>query len=216
MSKYKYVIFDLDGTIADTLEDLANSTNKALAYFGYAPQPIEKFKYFVGNGAKMMVERAMPQDSSQDVLDKALKIFIEDYAVNYINTTKTYAGLPEVLNELKNSGIKMSVVTNKPDYRAYEIVNKLYGDIFVRVAGHTDRFPLKPDPTLTFDVMKTMGCTSQNTVFVGDSGVDMKTALNANLDSIGVLWGFREENELKENGARFLARTPKDLLKIIL
>lgn len=216
MGRYKNIVFDLDGTIADTLGDLAESTNAALVHFGYAPHPIKKYRYFVGNGARLLIKRAMPADATKEQLESALQFFIQYYGENYLVKTKSYDGLPAVLETLHNTGMAFAVVTNKPDYRASTIVTALYGELFEVVAGHTDDYPLKPDPTLTLDVMKRLGAKPENTVFIGDSGVDMMTAKNAGLDSIGVLWGFREENELKENGARFIARTPEDLLKIIL
>ena len=213
---HRAVIFDLDGTLCDTLKDLADATNYALRHFGYPPRELEEYRYFVGNGAMELIRRAMPQGQSEEECQKVYDCYIEYYGQHYLESTRPYDQLPEVVQRLKSAGFALGVVTNKPDFRAREIVGKFYPGLFDRVQGHTTEFPHKPDPALTNDVLASLGAPAQNSFFVGDSGVDMQTARNAGLTGIGVLWGFRDGAELSQNGAAALVSTAQELLDILL
>ena len=212
----KLVIFDLDGTVCNTIDDLAASTNHALAVLGYPTHPVEAYKYFVGNGMSNLIYRALPEGhKSEEECSKAKKLMLGHYETHFADKSAPYEGIPDLLKTLKRDGIKIAVCTNKAHYMAVEIAQKIFGGIFDAVMGQGDEYPLKPDPTSTKMLMERFDSGPEETLFVGDSGVDMQTAHSCSLNSIGVLWGFRTEKELKENGASFIAEAPTDILTII-
>lgn len=216
MQRYKAVLFDLDGTLINTLEDLAAASNYALAAYGYPPRPVEDFKMLAGNGVAVMLERAMPagEATAGRVADLKEK-FLEYYSVHYADKTCPYPGVPELLRALKEKGYKRAVVTNKVEEMAKVILNKLYPDCFDLIMGQRDGVPTKPDPTLAHMAMEQLGVKPEECVFMGDSGVDVQTAVNSGALPVGVLWGFREEKELRENGAKRIIRQARELLDIL-
>ncbi len=212
----KTVIFDLDGTLTDTIEDLADATNFALKFYGYPAHKIEEYKYFIGNGAKKLVQRAAPKDIDEDKVSALLEKFFEYYRAHYLDKTKLYEGVSEVIETLISRGIKLGVRSNKPHEMTQKVVEALLPNCFVEVIGQDSRFPIKPDASAIHYIIKKCESTPEDTVFVGDSGVDMQTAKNSGTRAVGVSWGFRTRDELFENGADLVADTPEELLNIIL
>ena len=212
----KLVIFDLDGTVCNTIDDLAEATNYAIDTLGYSTHSVETYKYFVGNGIPKLIYRAMPEGhKTEEECAKAEKLMLDYYAVHFADKSIPYDGIIPVLQELKKSGVKIAICTNKAHHMAVEIAEKIFGGIFDEVIGKSDKFPLKPNPTAAKSIMARFCANENETIFVGDSGVDMQTAINLGVTSIGVLWGFRTEQELKDNGALHLAQTPSDIMDII-
>lgn len=213
---YKCAIFDLDGTLLDTIEDLAIASNYALELQGYPTHEVEKYKHFVGDGRYKLIERILPEgDRNKETIDKVVEDFDEYYGNHMIDKTKPYEGIIEMLDELKKSGIKLAVVSNKPDYFAGEVVKTFFGNRFDVVFGHREGYKTKPDPRTVLDVIKHFGFEKDECIYIGDSDVDIKTARNANVKSIGVVWGFRGLEELKSEGADFLVQKSRDIVEII-
>ena len=214
---FKFCIFDLDGTVLDTLDDLANSVNWVCARHSWPTHQRDAYKYFVGNGMVKLLERATPEQAKQPGLwEQVQEEFRDYYAQHKADCTKPYAGMEQVLNRLKEAGVSIAVLTNKPHAAAQPIMEQYYPGVFPVVQGAMPGLPVKPDPTLLLQLMERMGAQPGNTLFVGDSNVDIQTAKNGGLSSCGVLWGFRTRQELEGEGARFIADTPDDLLNIIL
>lgn len=212
----KACIFDLDGTLVNSLYDLADSTNYALKQFGFPIHETEKYKYFVGDGMPKLIERTLPENARTEETKKAvLDCFMAYYREHYLDKTAVYDGITDVVNQLINNGVKVAVMSNKADEMAKIVTNKLFGDIFSAVYGKRVGYPAKPDPTLTLELMSELGVSPCECAFIGDSGMDMAVAKNAGAFAIGVLWGFRKEEELLSNGADFIAKTPDDIIKII-
>ncbi len=212
----KAVLFDLDGTLVNSLYDLADSTNYALQHFGFPVQETEKYKYFVGDGMPKLIERALPENArNKATIKSVLDCFMAYYREHYLDKTVAYDGIAEVVSNLRKQGIKVAVISNKADEMAKIVTNKLFGDVFSAVYGKREGYPAKPDPTLTLEVIRDLGVEPCECVFIGDSGMDMAVAKNAGTLAIGVLWGFRKEDELKSNGADFIAKTPECITKII-
>lgn len=212
----KAVLFDLDGTLADSLIDLAGATNYALGVKGFPAREVEEFKYFVGDGIPKMLERALPESARSNELIEELKdIFLPYYAEHYADNTYAYDGVPELVNELKKCGFIVAVVTNKAQHMADKVVHKLYGDSFELIFGLRPNIPAKPDPTAALMAMEELGVTPEECVFIGDSGMDVATAVNSGAVPVGELWGFRLEDELRANGAKYIISKPNELLDII-
>ncbi len=212
----KAILFDLDGTLVNSLEDLADSTNFALKQNDFPTHETEEFKYFLGDGMKKLIFRALPADKRDEetVLD-TLKIFMNRYREHYMDKTIPYGGIVSLLKEIKKLGIKTAVVSNKAQEMALMVANKLLGDNFEIICGKQENFPTKPDPALTLEVISELGVAPNECLFVGDSGMDMKVAKNAGCVAVGVLWGFRKEDELTENGANYVINNPNLILKIL-
>lgn len=212
----KLAIFDLDGTLCDTIEDLATAVNVALDKLGYPPHETEAYKYMVGSGMKNLVFRALPEGHKTEAeVEQARALMLDYYKDHFADKTYPYGGISELLLKLKQKGIRIAVCTNKAHNMALMVVEKLFGDAFDTVIGKSDDRPLKPDPFSVNEIMEKFDVKPAETVFIGDSGVDIKTALNSGTTPIGVLWGFRGKKELKENGAEHLAATPNDIFEII-
>lgn len=212
----KLAVFDLDGTLLYTIEDLAASVNFALNSLGYPTHSVEAYKYMVGSGMKNLVFNALPENAREDNnVEKAKEIMLSYYKEHYADKTRIYDGIEELLLKLKEKGIHIAVCTNKAHDMAVKVIDKLLPNTFDTVIGKSDDRPLKPDPYSVNEIMSRYGVNANETVFIGDSGVDIKTAINSKTTSIGVLWGFRDEAELKENGAEHIARTPNDIYDII-
>ena len=212
----KAVLFDLDGTLADSLVDLAASVNFALAQKGLPSHEVEEFKYFVGDGMPKMIERALPSEyRDEDTIKEVLGIFLPHYAIHYADNTYAYEGVPQLVDALKAKGFIVAVVTNKQQDMADKVVAKLYGDKFDLIFGKRDGIPAKPDPTAAIMAMEELGVTPQECVFMGDSGMDVATAVNSGAVPVGELWGFRLEDELLANGAKYIIKKPEELLEII-
>lgn len=212
----KAVLFDLDGTLADSLIDLADGVNRAIASKGFPTHEVEAFKYFVGDGIPKMIERALPEENRDDETVNEIKnIFLPYYAIHYADNTYAYEGMPELVNNLKSQGFIVAVVTNKEQNMANEVVTSLYGNVFDLIFGKRDGIPAKPDPTAALMAMEELGVKPEECVFIGDSGMDVATAVNSGAVPVGELWGFRKEDELLANGAKYIIKKPQELLDII-
>lgn len=212
---YKCVIFDLDGTLLDTLDDLAAAGNYTLKQLGFLNHEVEKYKYFVGNGIPKLIERILPDGSGRELCNKAHKIFSEYYSSHSMDKTKPYDGICDMLDKLSAEGIKTGVATNKDHAFSERLIQTFFGDTIQAVCGRKDGIPKKPDPFSVNYIIKQLSADKAETLYVGDSNVDIVTAANAGLSSCGVLWGFRTEKELRESGARFIAANPDELYQII-
>ena len=213
----KAVIFDLDGTLADTLQDLCDSTNYALEKHGFPKRDLSEFNMFIGDGVPKLIERAIPKEVfSEEAKQIVYTEFMSHYRKNFLNKTKLYDGISECVTALKAEDLKLAVVSNKIDEMTQKIVEKLFCSEFSCVIGKRENSPLKPDPTSTLEVIEKLGVKPVECVFVGDSGMDMKTAKNAGCTALGVLWGFRGKEELLNNGADYLAEKPQDIARLIL
>lgn len=213
--QYKAVIFDLDGTLINSIEDLADSCNEMLMAYDLPVHTVEEYKYFVGNGVPKLVERALTAEAAEDkaFYDKALAKFREIYNGRVLNKTRAYSGIRETLAKLMEKEIPMAVCTNKPMEAAKAIINILFEPgTFEIVIGDRPGYPRKPDPTTVLDITRELGVTPEQVVYLGDSGVDMQTAVNAGFFPVGVLWGFRKKEELLADGAKLLIEKPTDLL----
>ncbi len=213
---FKYVVFDLDGTLLNTLEDLADAGNYALGEMGFPQHETEKYKYFVGNGIPKLIERIVPKDCGDDDRERVHTLFSEYYGRHCMDKTRPYKGIPELLLTLDEKEIKTAVATNKDHEFSVRLIKKFFGETVHLVVGRKDGSPKKPDPYCVNLILNTLGAEKAETLYVGDSGVDMETAVNAGLQSCGVLWGFRTEKELTDSGACHIADSAESLLKIIL
>lgn len=209
------IIFDLDGTLADTVDDLRTAVNSTLAILGYEPRSKFEIINFLNNGSRELVRRALPTavQGEEFIIESALNIYAQEYEKCFCNKTRAYTGIYEVLKELKKSKFKLGVLSNKPHRFVKEIISKLFGNnTFDFVMGQSD-LPRKPDPTAALLVAKEIGVKANKCIFVGDSDVDMKTAENADMRSIGVSWGYRKVGLLMDSGANYIAENPSQLLE---
>lgn len=209
----KAVIFDLDGTLLNTLDDLADSTNYALSKFGYPTRTIDEVRQFVGNGVAKLIERAIPEGKNNPNFEKCLAIFKENYAQNMYNKTAPYNGIIEMLSNLKSKGIKIAVVSNKFDLAVKELCKKYFEGFIDFAAGENEAQGIKkkPAPDTVISVLKEFNFASEDAVYVGDSDVDIMTAKNSKMPCISVTWGFRDEKFLLENGATILINAPSEI-----
>lgn len=214
---YKGVIFDLDGTLADTLADIADSMNYVLSANGFPAHPVTAYKEMVGKGLDNLVLQALPpKDRHPATLSKCLPEMISYYYDNCLVKTHLYDGMHDVLVKLTEMKMKLAVFSNKSEPLTQKIVRQLAGDIpFVRVMGSRPEIPRKPDRTGALIIAKDMGILPQDIIYVGDTDVDMKTAVLAEMYAVGVMWGFRTKEELFAHGAKTVIQSPGDLLKII-
>lgn len=209
----KTVIFDLDGTLLNTLEDLADSTNYALSKFGYPTRTIEEVRQFVGNGVAKLIERAIPEGKNNPNFEKCLAIFKENYAQNMYNKTAPYNGIIEMLSNLKSKGIKIAVVSNKFDLAVKELCKKYFEGFIDFAAGENEAQGIKkkPAPDTVISVLNEFNFAPEDAVYVGDSDVDIMTAKNSKMPCISVTWGFRDKKFLLENGATILINAPSEI-----
>jgi len=214
--RYGLAIFDMDGTILNTLEDLKNSTNFVLKKYGFAERSLDEIRCFVGNGLRVLIEKAVPENSDEKTVDKLLSDFKEHYEVHKQDFTKPYDGIREVLEELKKNNIKLAVVSNKPDEAVKELCERYFKGIFDYSLGEKQNIKRKPAPDMVELAVKALGFSKEESIFIGDSEIDIRTADNAELKAIAVLWGFRTKEDLIKEGASLFAAAPKDILSIIL
>ena len=214
----KIAVFDLDGTLVDSLTDLAQSVNKGLKKAGLEEKPIENFKRYVGNGREVMVKRAMGEKSNDESLFKiAIETFNAEYAVHCNDNTKSYEGCDKMLETLAENGIKTAVLSNKPDEFVGDIVEKIYPNhTFTEAWGQKPQYKCKPDKESLTAMLDIYGITPDECIYIGDSDVDVLTAQNAGVHMAGVEWGFRGKEELMATGAPFVASTAEELTEYIL
>lgn len=213
--KFDAVIFDMDGTLLDTLDDLADSVNEMLAGHGYRQRTLDEVRGFVGNGASFLIEKCVPNGKDNPALEECLLEFKEQYEKNMQNKTAPYAGIPELLSELADLGVKMAVVSNKGDGAVKHMSEQFFGE-HIRVAvGENEKLCKKPAPDSIYVALKQMDAVLGRTLYVGDSEVDVQTARNAGLLCVGVSWGFRDRELLQHEGADWVIDRPEELIDIL-
>lgn len=215
---YHTVLFDLDGTLLNTIQDLADAGNRLCAARGWPTHTADQFRYLVGNGIPKLIERLTPENlRTPEVLDAAYRDFDADYHDHMFDKTAPYPGMPELLARLHARGVRMAVFSNKDDALAKDVVAHYFdSSLFVQVRGAFADVPKKPAPEGTLALMAQVGADPASTLYVGDSNVDVATAKNAGLPCCGVLWGFRTREELTEAGADYLAADTADLARVVL
>lgn len=214
---FKAVIFDLDGTLLDTISDISYSMNSALKKLNLKEFEIEDYKYLVGKGVDKFVNKiAEIYQLDIDIANKLKISYLEEYAKIKSSKTKPYPGIVKLLKCLENEGISLNVLSNKPNYQVKEAVDKYFNDIkFDYIFGKMPEYPIKPDPTSVKIIISKLKLNLKNILYVGDTSTDMITAKNAGLASAGVLWGFREEDELRQFGASYIVKNTDELYDII-
>jgi phosphoglycolate phosphatase len=216
MLRYPVILFDLDGTLLDTLQDLAYSVNAALQEFGLPCRSLEEIRNFVGNGAAVLMEKALPMDSPPDLQRACLSYFRDHYAKHLAERTAPYQGIAELLAALERAGARMAVISNKPNQAVEPLVQRFFGTAFAAVLGETPELAKKPEPDMVLYILKHLGARPGEAVYVGDSEVDILTAQNAALPCCSVTWGFRSADTLRESGAKQLFRSPEELRSWLL
>lgn len=214
--RYKLAVFDMDGTILNTLEDLADSTNYALKTNGLPERTIDEVRRFVGNGIRLLIERAVPKDSDVELTDKVFDTFKEYYKMHCAVKTKPYDGIKDVLSELRKAGCLTAVVSNKADFAVQDLCRDYFEGLFDIAVGERDGIKKKPAPDSVFEVLSKLNIDKADAVYIGDSDVDFDTSVNAKMDVIMVGWGFRDEEFLRERGAERIIKQPSEILDIIL
>jgi len=211
---YRAIIFDLDGTLLDTLEDLADATNIVLKRFGFPTHPVNAYRQFVGSGARELIRRALPAENRDEpTITKCHQAFLETYSCNWDTKTRPYPGIPELLDQLAKKKIKTAILSNKPHEMAVKTVRTLLKAWhFEIILGQRKGFPRKPDPMGALEIARQLEIPVSEFLFVGDSGVDMETAVHAGMFAVGVSWGFRTENELLQAGAKMIVTAPYAIL----
>ncbi|MBQ1585578.1 MAG: HAD-IA family hydrolase [Muribaculaceae bacterium] len=206
-------MFDLDGTLLDTLRDLAASVNYALRQFGMPEHSLDDIRRFVGNGVRRLMERAVPDGADHPQFEEVFAIFRRYYMEHSLDTTRPYDGISDTLHELKRRGCRMAVVSNKMMAATQELVRHFFPEIEVAIGEHeAEGIRRKPAPDTVYEALRQLGVGKEGAVYVGDSDVDLATARNSGLPCISVLWGFRDRQFLQENGATTLVAAPQDLL----
>ena len=215
--RVKAVLFDLDGTLLDTLEDIANSVNSALLRYGLPTHSVDAYRYFIGDGVTTLVSRALPDENrDSDIIAKCVKGFRQEYSRNWNVNTRPYEGVPELLDALAAKHIKMAVLSNKPDDFTKQCVSELLPNhSFEMILGQRDAIPIKPAPVGALQIADRLGITPSRFLYLGDSAIDMKTAVRAGMFPVGALWGFRPLEELQEHGAQAVIERPVDLLGLL-
>ena len=215
--KYAAIIFDLDGTMLNTIDDLANAMNFVLEQHHYPVHTVEKYKYFVGNGMDILTRRALPPTcKDESIVALCLDEFQTRYGETWHNLTKPYPGIAELLDSLKALGIKMSILSNKNDQFTQVMIDYYFGlDRFEYVYGVRAGVPKKPDPTAALDIARFSKLAPSEFLYLGDSGVDMQTANSAGMYALGAAWGFRDINEMTEYGVKKLIHDPMEIVELI-
>jgi phosphoglycolate phosphatase len=209
------VLFDLDGTLADTLADLANATNWALAQVGCPTHPTAKYRYMVGDGARELCARALPADK-QALVDEVLRLMRQHYDAHCFDLTSLYPGIPELVSALARRGLPMVVLSNKPDEFTRRVIAHYFNPSpFAITRGQLPNVPLKPDPAAALRIAQELNIPLAHWLYLGDTNTDMRTALAAGMHPVGVLWGFRDQPELLESGAENIVATPSDVLDLL-
>ncbi|MHC4069996.1 MAG: HAD family hydrolase [Planctomycetota bacterium] len=214
--KFEAILFDLDGTLLDTLADIANSMNAVLSEFGFATYPVDSYRYFVGDGMECLVKRTVPTEhKSEKTVSKCFRAVKEEYARRWAEETKPYPGIPELLSSLQERNIAMAVLSNKPDDFTQLTIKKFLPDYdFKIVRGLRPGDAPKPDPTITLQIASGLDIHPHRFVYLGDTNTDMQTACAAGMFGAGVLWGFRDAEELNAHGAKALVGNPLEVTKL--
>ncbi len=212
------VIFDLDGTLVNTIEDLGLACNYALVACGYQPHELLAYPMMVGNGVRRLIQRALPTDLRDDdaVIERMFGVFREYYDKHCTEHSRPYPGIPDLLDELKIKGLHLAVASNKYQAATSRIINSCFPDIpWAAVEGQKEGVPVKPDPSVVFEILGACPTPKADVLYVGDSGVDMETARRACVESVGVTWGFRPYKELRDYHAGHIVNTPEEILNLL-
>lgn len=212
---YRLVIFDLDGTLLNTLDDLAATGNHTLKTLGYPTHPVEAYRHFVGNGIPNLVHRMLPEGHTDEQHEQCYKLYQEHYSKHKTDLTVPYEGIVELVKKLDSLGIVCCVNTNKSHEFARELVQRFFGDSIKAVIGQGSGFPLKPSPDAALEFCRRYDIPKENALYVGDSNVDMQTAAAAGIDACAVLWGFRDREELEAYAPEHIAENIIQLRRII-
>lgn len=214
----KAILFDLDGTLLDTVDDLADSMNAALTTLGFPTHPIDSYKQFVGNGLNILSQRVLPASLSSDetLVSRCSELMLKEYELRWSNKTQLYPEISELLTKLQLRNIALNILSNKPHTPTVKAVNFFLSSwSFQHVAGAKPDVPRKPDPTAAIQIAKQCCIAPSNFLYLGDTNTDMQTATAASMTPVGVLWGFRSQQELAESGAQILLEKPLDLLSYL-
>lgn len=212
----KLAVFDMDGTILDTLRDLAVASNYALEHHGYPKQDPEEYRYFVGNGVHVLIRRIMPEGATETEQATVLETYRSYYGQHRTDFTKPYPGITEALRRLAEAGIVLAVLSNKPHEPTQMLAEHYFPGVFAAVYGGRPEVPGKPDPAALFALMEELGAKPEETAFIGDSDVDMQVAKNAGARAVGAVWGYRSREELSGHGADLLVEFPAELPALLL
>lgn len=214
----KAVIFDLDGTLSDSIASMKYCGDRALAPFGYGPFPESDYKYFVGDGAANLVKRALKAGGDEELVhfEEAFALYKKYFAEDCMYQVKPYEGIPELLAALKEKGLKIAVLSNKPHDQTIDVIETLFGKgYFDIIQGQKDGLPIKPDPAGVFAILKQLNLTAEDILYLGDTATDMKTGKSAGAFTVGALWGFRDRKELEEGHADAIIGHPLELLRYV-
>lgn len=214
--KYKAVIFDLDGTLLNTLEDLMDAVNYALKQYGYPARTLSEIRAFVGNGVRKLMERALPDGADNPQFEALLGAFRTYYTAHCEDKTHAYDGVPALMRQLKADGLKIAIVSNKLDSAVKELNQSYFKDYVHAAIGEQEGVRKKPAPDMVEQALAQLQCDKKDAVYIGDSDVDIQTAANAGLDCISVSWGFRDAGFLRECGAAVIADTPQQAYELIM
>lgn len=212
---YETVVFDLDGTLLNTLDDMVSSTNYALRAMDWPERSREEVRSFVGNGIKALIDRAAPEEATPRDRAACLAIFKDYYAAHMADETAPYPGICDVLSRLRDKGMKLGVVSNKPAPAVAELCRQYFPGLLHATAGESSAAPKKPDPAMVHQLLRELGSEAATAVYVGDSDVDIATAKNAGLPCISVTWGFRDRTFLLRHGGEKLVCQPEELLEVL-
>ena len=214
-AKFHAALFDLDGTLADSLADLANATNWALAQLGCPTHPMEEYRYLVGDGARTLCQRALPADQP-DKIEETLRLMRQRYDQHCFDETRLYPGIPELVETHHQRGLRLAVLSNKPDDFTKRMIDRYFKpNPFLITRGSLAHVPLKPDPTAAINIAQELAVPVSECLYLGDTNTDMRTACSAGMFPIGVLWGFRDREELVESGAQAIVSNPAEVLALL-
>ncbi len=215
--KKSLVIFDLDGTLLNTIEDLGQATNHALSQLGFPTHPMSAYPAYVGNGVRLLIERALPDsEATPETINAALEIFKEYYNEHAWDYTVPYPGIPALLDSLSDAGVKLAVASNKYDHAVHAIVTHFFPTFnWVALEGQKPGVPTKPDPSIIFEILTKSPTPKAEVLYVGDSGVDIETARRACVDNVGVTWGYRPARELRAAYADNIVDSPEEILQFV-
>ncbi|RHV08565.1 HAD family hydrolase [Firmicutes bacterium OM07-11] len=215
---YKACIFDLDGTLTNTLDSLVYSTNETLKEMKLSQISEEQCRIFVGNGARVLIEKALGSSGTEnlDRIEEAMQIYGRIFDANCTYHVVPYEGITEMLESMKNRGLKLAVLSNKPHKQAVHVVETIFGkETFQWIQGQIDTVPRKPDPTAVLQIAEKLGATPEETLYIGDSEVDVATGKNAQMHTVGVTWGFRGKEVLEDAGPELIVNSPEEIMNMI-
>ncbi len=213
--KYNTIVFDLDGTLLNTLPDMKASVNHTLSHFGFPERTMDEIRSFVGNGIPKLIERSVPAGTDEKTVSECLAFFKVYYTEHSLDETRPYEGIIPLLDKIAEAGIKTAVVTNKMQIAAEKVVKHFFGSRINVIIGQTPGLPDKPAPQGVWLALEKLGSAKSDAVYIGDSEVDCMTAHNAELPAIGVTWGFRSRKVLEENNAEYIIDTPESILSVL-